>query len=71
MRLSEWLALHFGYFKPIMKEPQYPLNRKLQAAQSHSGHLGVKKNLLTLLAVEPQFVYHHVVPVSVTVLWLK
>jgi hypothetical protein len=59
MRLSEWLALHFGCFKPLVKEFQYPLNRRLQAPQRHSGHLRVKKNLLTLLAVELRFLYHH------------
>jgi len=36
-----------------MKEPQYPMNRKLSGPQSWSGCFGEEKNLLTLLVFEP------------------
>jgi hypothetical protein len=37
------------------KNPQAPLNRKMDGVQSWSGHCAEKKNFLFLPKIEPQF----------------
>jgi hypothetical protein len=36
------------------KDPRYPLYRRLSGPQSRSGHRGCRKNLLSLLGIEPR-----------------
>jgi len=42
------------------KNPQYPMNRRLDRPHSHSGHFGEQKNLLHL----PRFELHVIQPVT-------
>jgi len=52
---GEWSTSFPCCCTPV-KEPQYPLNRRLDGAHSWSGHFGDEKNLLPLLGFKPQIV---------------
>jgi hypothetical protein len=45
--------LHVPATLPQGKEPQYPLDRRLGALQSHSGRGGEEKNSKPLLGIKP------------------
>ena len=65
---SEWLTLHPGCFTPG-KEPQYPLNVRLDGLQSWYGHFGKKKNLLPPTGIRtPDTPAHSIVTLPITLL---
>jgi hypothetical protein len=49
---GEWSASHPGRALPRGKDPQYPLDRRLDGAQRRSGHRDWRKNPLLLPAIE-------------------